>query len=587
MKRTLIASLLLVTLSAGGLGYLAFSALSSESLRMEQAIRRAEAKGLSPVGWQVQTLFEKMEQSFVTSVGSKQQVPSRKALKHAAARLPLVSAPYARSRGQLLLGNVGGKQKQSKLTQHTKFLNNKERIQYLQRSAQSYGQSNQQRLPQQQEMPRQEQRRQSSLPRQQIKQQQQDAQTAGDQAWGVRHAVPGNWVAGQYTFDKIVGDRNSVFIPRFLDNKLEILYWHRVEDSSAQKQHLSGYGFAIEMSQLRKQLAEIAAQHPSSPDLVLVLLDDKGQIVGTNDASIAPSGKPFISLELHPKLPHWTLAAYWKDPAKLQSMVRARRWTLGLVLGGCGVALLFGLLFLGIEVRRESQLALKQADFVSNVSHELKTPLTSIHMYAELMERRFGEQEKAREYSQIIQAECDRLTRLIGRVLDFSRSQQGKQEFRFAACDVGGLLRATVDEHALRYGPHEFTLTLRLPEQTVLATADEEALCQLVSNLISNARKYGSPENRQIEVALRADAERLVIGVRDHGAGVPRRWRRRIFDEFVRIDNSLAASTQGSGIGLALARRIARAHGGDLTVTDPQSGPGALFEFWMPRRTNA
>ena len=235
-------------------------------------------------------------------------------------------------------------------------------------------------------------------------------------------------------------------------------------------------------------------------------------------------------------------------------------------------------------------LARQKTDFVSNVSHELKTPLTSIRMFSELLKNvETVDDSKRVEYAGIIDNETGRLTRLINQLLDFSRLERGGKRYDFEELDVAILTRETVENyrHQLEADGVKLTFLDRREGNVSLANGDRDALSQIVLNLLSNAEKYGgsSPEI-DVEVELVAESGRdennlIEIRVKDRGEGISRRESTRIFKKFYRVDDSLASGIEGSGLGLSLARQLARAHGGDLEYRNRKNG-GSCFVLSLP-----
>lgn len=238
------------------------------------------------------------------------------------------------------------------------------------------------------------------------------------------------------------------------------------------------------------------------------------------------------------------------------------------------------------QAHRNELDARQKTSFVSNVSHELKTPLTSIRMYAELLsEKRVKDAGKVHDYLGVIVSESQRLTRLVNNVLDFSRLEQGKKKYRLERLDVSHHLRSVLDTQTLRANEAGMSLDVVLPETPVSAKLDRDAFEQAVLNLIDNAIKYADV-GKEITVMLETSpASGFRIRILDRGPGVPSAQKELIFDKFHRVDDSLTAAKPGSGLGLTIARRLVRDMGGDLRY-EPREGGGSCFiiEFEADRK---
>jgi signal transduction histidine kinase len=234
-------------------------------------------------------------------------------------------------------------------------------------------------------------------------------------------------------------------------------------------------------------------------------------------------------------------------------------------------------------VRRELRLSRLKSDFVANVSHELKTPLALIRLFAETLELgRVPSEEKARQYHSIINKESRRLTQLINNILDFSRIEAGRKEYRFVPGDVGAVVREVVDAYRFPIEQQGFALELDVADELPELEIDPEALSQALINLVNNAIKY-SQEDRLIRVSARREGERVLVSVADRGIGIPRAEQKKIFEKFYRAESSLVHTTKGSGLGLALVRHIMEAHGGAVEVASVP-GEGSTFTLVLPVR---
>ncbi|HXC99902.1 MAG TPA: HAMP domain-containing sensor histidine kinase [Verrucomicrobiae bacterium] len=387
-------------------------------------------------------------------------------------------------------------------------------------------------------------------------------------------------------FRQLVGDANEGTIARFVDNKLRVLLWHR----SLHQTNLI-LGAELSMPRLKENLGTIVkGLDPAlTNDIAVALLDDMATPVAVSrDGFHANWKRPFVATELAEALPHWEMAVYLLDPAKLAHSAHTLALTLGLLIFVLLLAIGVGGWLIVTDLNRQLTLARQKTDFVSNVSHELKTPLTSIRMFSELLaEGRVSEPEKRQSYLQIITAETSRLTRLINNVLDFSRMERGEKKYQMRPFDLAGLARETVETYRPHLESIGFKIEAELPETEIMVNGDRDALSQVLVNLLSNAEKYSnSAKAIAVELERIAGESRIEMRVLDRGPGVPRGCEERIFEQFYRAHDSLSSGIQGSGLGLTLARQIARAHGGDV-IYRPREGGGSCFILSLPMEKQA
>lgn len=241
----------------------------------------------------------------------------------------------------------------------------------------------------------------------------------------------------------------------------------------------------------------------------------------------------------------------------------------------------FGGTFLVYQGRRASLEASQKTDFLSNISHELKTPLTTIRMYAELLEEgRVSDVSKQRRYFHTIGAETQRLARLVNNILQFSALQKGKSRLRLQSLDLTELCRAVCENQAIRFEESNMRLLLSLPEEKIEVEADPDAVEQALINLFDNALKYAA-EGEAVSCRLVRDSGVARITVEDFGPGIPRDQRRKIFEAFHRVDDSLTSSKPGSGLGLSITESLFRQMNGDLTY-EPNEPKGSRFHLELP-----
>jgi signal transduction histidine kinase len=251
------------------------------------------------------------------------------------------------------------------------------------------------------------------------------------------------------------------------------------------------------------------------------------------------------------------------------------------LIGFIDLMLLAGLYLAYSNVRREIHLSRLKSDFVANVSHELKTPLALIRLFAETLELgRVPGEEKAKQYYRIINKESQRLTQLINNILDFSRIEAGRKQYRFIPTDLSRIVREVVEAYRFPIEQQGFTLEVEVAEDLPEVEIDPEAIEQALLNLVNNAIKY-SPDQKYIRLEVRRDGERILIAVRDEGIGVAKADQKRIFEKFYRAENTLVHTTKGSGLGLALVQHIMEAHGGSVEL-ESAPGVGSTFTLVLP-----
>jgi signal transduction histidine kinase len=379
-------------------------------------------------------------------------------------------------------------------------------------------------------------------------------------------------------FTQLIGSAKEGIVARFLRNKLNVMLWYRPSATPSKTKDLI-YGAQLNLATLVPELQSVAKVEPTfAQDIAVAILDDTARPIAASDSSFHANNwkRPFVASEVGEALPHWEVAVYLRNPAKLGQSAQLATTSLGLLITGLLIVITFGCYFAIRCLRKELDLAQQKTDFVSNVSHELKTPLTSIRMFSELLANdQLDDVAKRRTYSGIITAETARLTRLINNVLDFARIERGEKKYNIQTCDAATLVRETVESYRPHLESKGFEVKSDLPQKPLLVQADKDALAQVLVNLISNAEKY-SNGTKQIEINASQENGSVLINVADRGTGVPAGAEEKIFEQFYRAHDSLTSGVQGSGLGLTLARQIARAHGGDVTYHRREGG-GSCF----------
>ena len=380
-------------------------------------------------------------------------------------------------------------------------------------------------------------------------------------------------------FKALTSDHPEGVVTRFMQDRLEIVFWLRPPEAAGMI-----FGCLVTADALN-DLWRDALPDNASPDYVLAVLNDRARPVATQPAGEKERDwrRPFVASEIGEALPHWEAALYLMRPQQLQANATAVRRTLLLLIAAALAAIVFGGWAVFADARRQMALAQKKTDFVSNVSHELKTPLTSIRMFAEMMQSGNATEEKRPQYLRIIVAEAERLTRLINNVLDFARLERKQKRYDFHPLDLHDVLARTWEGQELHLREQGFPTRWQAAPPPYPVRGDDDALAQILVNLLSNAEKY-STDRKEIEVHSYLTKDSVHVSVLDRGSGVPPAEEAKIFEAFYRAHDSLASGIQGSGLGLTLAQRIAKEHGGEITY-QAREGGGSNVTLRLPLRT--
>lgn len=383
--------------------------------------------------------------------------------------------------------------------------------------------------------------------------------------------VETNW------FSQIVEEQTSGIISRFVQDELEILFWVRPPAAPN-----IVFGVQLDTADLGPLLAPLVTEGPPDVSVCLAILDDHARPFAKSLPDFVANWKtPFVATEIGEVLPHWEVVLYLTDPGRLARSARLVQLTLVALIALALGAIAFGSYLVVADTRRQLALAQKKTDFVSNVSHELKTPLTSIRMFAELLhEGRVRDEDKKRNYLRIITLEAERLTRLINNVLDFAKIEKNRKRYNKRPIDLHPVIRKAWEPVEAHLEGEGFATGWEAGPPPYRVCGDEDALAQVIVNLLSNAEKY-STETRSVELHSYVMDGWVCVSVLDCGNGVPAGEEKKIFEHFYRAHDSLSSGIQGSGLGLTLALRIAEDHGGTI-VFERRKGGGSCFTLRLP-----
>jgi two-component system phosphate regulon sensor histidine kinase PhoR len=254
---------------------------------------------------------------------------------------------------------------------------------------------------------------------------------------------------------------------------------------------------------------------------------------------------------------------------------------MGILVMALSGAAVTGVILVWVFVRREASLSRLQSDFVSKVSHELKTPLTSIRLFSETLALRRGDPSAEEACIQGLERETTRLQELIDRLLDWGRMESGRREFVIRETDLRSILDNALDAFETHRQRRSVDLQVTSPRDSLRVKADRGAVSDALLNLLTNAYKYGG-DPVKIRVTVEESPRFVKVNVTDNGAGIPVVEHKRIFQKFYRVDDRLSREREGSGLGLAIVKHVMKAHKGRVEL-ESHPGQGSTFSLLLPR----
>jgi signal transduction histidine kinase len=309
-------------------------------------------------------------------------------------------------------------------------------------------------------------------------------------------------------------------------------------------------------------------------------------ILGHNDSLLylqqnLPVSRYLVSENFSQPFAGWKVALFDPGGKSIEQLTGKEKLLYLILFAGIIVVMLIGIILMVRAVIHESEISRMKSEFVSNVSHELKTPLALIRMFGETLDSGIVTDEKdRRKFYSIIRKESERLTHLINNVLDFSRMDAGVKEYNIQETDLIEVVRSSLEAYKFQISDSGFKIESELPDESVILRIDKDAISQVLLNLLNNAIKY-SDEKKYILVKVRKDPISALISVTDHGVGIPKEELKKIFDKFYRVSTARTKETRGSGLGLTLAKHIVEAHGGTIEV-ESEVGKGSRFTVRIP-----
>jgi signal transduction histidine kinase len=321
----------------------------------------------------------------------------------------------------------------------------------------------------------------------------------------------------------------------------------------------------------------------------VAIVDDSGKVIAGEGPITAEEPEKGGALKrvftgaFTESFPPWAVEIHQSGAGAAERQFRLRRTIYVLSLAAVIAALFFGGFLAIRSTARELRLAKLKSDFTATVSHEFRTPLTSIRYLAELLQRgRVRDEARKQQYYETITGESERLSRLVENLLDFSKIEAGMKEYRMEETDIAALAADVAGRFRQQAAFKDFTLETEIKEGLPVIPADKDSLARAVFNLLDNAVKY-SGQNPRVVLRVWSGEDAVNIQVEDHGIGIGKPEQKKIFEKFYRSESALESDVKGSGIGLPLVQHVVQAHGGKVLL-ESEPGKGTRVTIRLPVR---
>jgi signal transduction histidine kinase/tetratricopeptide (TPR) repeat protein len=339
-------------------------------------------------------------------------------------------------------------------------------------------------------------------------------------------------------------------------------------------------GFCWDLTLLKNQvIPKILEDITKDSGQDLKIVDERDQNITTGKAELTSTEALALTFRLFP-LP-WKLLIYHPEIKALEKTARREIFFYGVLITVIVVLMLLGAVLIVRDISRESETTRVKTEFVHNISHELKTPLTLIRLYGETLQRKENlTNEEKKDCYEIITKESERLSHLINNVLDFSRIEMGRKEFDLKKGNLADVIGDTLESYRYHLEKKGFVIHKDIATDLPEMNFDGEAIASVLINLLSNAMKFSQKE-KEVTVKLFRDNGNAVIQVTDKGIGISPKDLPKIFERFYQSENKVVSETRGSGLGLTLVKHITEAHGGKIEV-ESEVGKGSRFTVRIP-----
>lgn len=388
-----------------------------------------------------------------------------------------------------------------------------------------------------------------------------------------QEAVADAYVAHQNTEERPVFEGTNGWFQWYWDRGINLIYWQRRPNGNIVGAVLERARWMADLIGQLPDTVQRDAETATASETNIRLVDSSGDIIYQWGRYDEGSSSPVCNLRVSQPLSAWELQCFASLEKLTAGTGRSAQLSLLTMIATVGLLLCLGGYFFLKDYLRDIREAEQQVSFVNQVSHEFKTPLTNIRMYAELLQRdlsdHFREDPKSESRVAVIVSEGQRLSRLIGNVLTFARQRRRSMTVQPVEVVADDLIQAIVDRFLPALEEHSIDVSLHLNAAQPL-WLDADFVEQILGNLISNVEKY-AVKGRLLQISSLCAEQQLIVDVKDAGDGIPNDQRKRIFLPFQRLSNNVSYAA-GTGIGLSIARELARLHGGDLKLLDCDSG---------------
>ncbi len=395
-----------------------------------------------------------------------------------------------------------------------------------------------------------------------------DPADSGDEARVIRHgsATELDWNTGYFEenledarYRGVRPEPIVVWLRTGNDETGQWICWHRIASDEPVR------GFALVESRLVDALNQVARSVASERVSTRLLHFDS---IPSNDEK-----------NKHSPLANWDgRYVQLSIPDEAGEPTRASLLSYTLIIVCATLAILCGVL-IAVQSDRKYREALRKTSFVSSVSHEFKTPITSIGIHADLLTRSHIEPGKRLRFATTIAQQCERLSRMVDNLLALNSLESGKPCYASETINLAAITREAIEECQPILRQAELDARLQSRNSPATLQSDPDALKRVLVNLLENAAKYAASGTR-VDLEIKESEKNTTLVVTDDGPGIPKKHAQRVFEPFTQLDNSLSRKTGGSGIGLAIARGVVRDLGGELSLnTNYTQGASFIIEF--------